>query len=358
MLKKILLLLIIILLVTLIYISANSKIVKDFKDGKNINILFVLDDVEQNETIRFFVAKYNSLNEYIKVVFIDEDITILYKTKKARILKDMILEVKPEKQIEFIKTEVEKLLDNELSIDYYVCLNNETFKNIINTFSKKEDLKNNLNLLDIIFQKDVFRDTKIVATIKVLNYIYNSFNRFSFIKFIKDLYNKNIVIQTNFELKDLFLLYAYILNEDKIIKYADIPTINKRKRIEIDEQNREKIVGFLNNDTIKYENYLKIEVLNTTDKSRLAIKAVDKIRENKFDVIDWGSSSKRYKFTTIYDLVNNYEQVKEIKTILSCGEIIFRPKEKPLAEVSVLLGEDCNIYDKLDRETKVRSDSL
>ena len=112
MLKKILLLLILILLVILIFISANSKIVKDFKNGKNINILFILDDIEQNENIKFFVAKYNSLNEYIKVVFIDEDITILYKTKKARILKDMILEVKPEKQIEFIKLETEKLFGN------------------------------------------------------------------------------------------------------------------------------------------------------------------------------------------------------------------------------------------------------
>ena len=350
MLKKILLLLIVMLLGVLIYISANSKIIRDFKDGKNINILFVLDDVEHNETIKFFVAKYNSLNENIKVVFIDEDITILYKTKKARILKDMILEVKAEKQIEFIKTEVEKLFDNELAIDYCVSLNNETFKNIIEVFSKQKDLENNLKLFDIIMQKDAYRETNIVATIKLLNYIYNNFNRFSFIKFIKELYNKKIVIKTNFKFKDLFLLYAYFLNEDKTIKYADIPTINRRKRIEIDEKNREKIISFINNDTIKYENYLKVEVLNTTDKSRLAIKAVDKIRENNFDVVDWGSSSKKYIFTAIYDLVDNYEKTKQIKDIINCGEVIFKPQERTLVDVSVLLGQDCNIYDKLDRE--------
>lgn len=350
MLKKICLLLIVAFLGFLIYSSANSKIVKDFKDGKNINILFVLDDVEQNETIKFFVAKYNSLNEYIKVLFIDENITILFKTKKARILKDMILEEKSGKQIDFIKSETEKLINNELSIDYYVCLNNETFKNIVEIFSKKEDLNNNLNLLDIILQKDDNRDTNIVATIKLLNHIYNNFNRFSFIKFIKELYNKNIVIKTNFELKDLFLLYTYFLNEDKTIKYADIPTIKRKKRIEIDEKNIEKIIDFLNNNNIKYENYLKVEVLNTTDRSRLAIKAVDKIRENYFDVVDWGSSSKKYKFTTIYDLVDDYENIKQIKDIINCGEVIFKPQERPLVDVSVLLGQDCNIYDKLDRK--------
>ena len=352
MLKKILLFLILILLVALIYVSSNSKIVKDFKNGKNINILFVLDDVEQNGAIKFFVARYNSLNEYIKVVFIDDDITILYKTKKARILKDMILEVKPEKQIEFIKTETEKLFDNELSIDYYVCLNNKTFINIIKIFSKQEDLDKNLNLFDIILQKDCYRDTNIVATIKLLNYIYNNFNRFSFIRFIKELYNKEVVIKTNFEFKDLFLLYAYFLNENKIIKYADIPTINRRKRIEIDDKNKDKIIDFLNNDIIKYDNYLKVEVLNTTNKSRLAIKAVDKIREKDFDVFDWGSSSKKYEFTTIFDLVNNYEKIKEIKNILNCGEIIFKPQERTLVDVSVLLGQDCIIYDKLDRESE------
>ena len=52
MLKKIVLFLILALLCVLIYISANSKIVKDFKDGKNINVLFILDDVENNETIK------------------------------------------------------------------------------------------------------------------------------------------------------------------------------------------------------------------------------------------------------------------------------------------------------------------
>ena len=352
MLKKILLLLIVALLGVLIYFSATSKIVKDFKEGKNINVLFILDDVEDNENVKFFVMKYNSLNEYIKAVFIDENITILYKTKKARILKEMILEVKPENQIEFIKSETEKLFDEKLNIDYYVCLNKETLNNLIEVFSKQEQLDNNLKLVNMGLQSEIDRDTKIVAWIKVFNSMYSNFNRWSFIKLIKNLYNKNITIKTNFEFKDLFLLYSYFLNEDKVIQYADIPTVNRRKRIEIDEINKIKVIEFFNNNDFKDENYLKIEVLNATSKSRLAIKAVDKLRQNDFDVIDWGASSKKYEFTTIVDLINNYEKIKEIKNILNCGEIIFRPKDRPLTDVSVLLGQDCNIYDKLDRESE------
>jgi hypothetical protein len=283
-------------------------------------------------------------------VFIDENITILYKDIKAKILKDMILAVDTEKRTEFIKSEAEKFFDNKLNIDYSVTLNKESFKNIIKVFSKQEDLNNNLNLFDICLQSDNDRDTKMVAFIKIVNYIYNNFNRFSFIKLVKDFYHKNIVIKSNFEFKDLFLLYSYFLNENKTIKYADIPTLNRRKRIEIDENNRTKIIDFYDRDDFTGENYLRVEVLNATSKIRLAIKAVDKIREKDFDVVDWGSSSKKYEFTTIFDLVNNYDKIKEIKDVLNCGEIIFRPKERPLTDVSVFLGQDCNIYDKLDRE--------
>ena len=118
------------------------------------------------------------------------------------------------------------------------------------------------------------------------------------------------------------------------------------------QENRIKIIDFFDNDYSSSGNYLKVEVLNTTNKSRLAIKAVDKIRENDFDVMDWGSSSKKYEFTTIFDFVNDYEKIKEIKDVLGCGEIIFRPKENSLMNVSVLLGQDCTIYDKLDRESE------
>ncbi|MBR3655152.1 MAG: LytR C-terminal domain-containing protein [Elusimicrobia bacterium] len=349
--KKFLLLLIVALLGTLIYFSATSKMVKDFKEGKNINILFILDDVENNGNIKFFIAKYNSLNEYIRLSFIDENVTIVYKTKKARILKDMILETKPENRKEFIKSEVEKLFDNKISFDYYVNITEKDFKNVIEVFSKQENLENNLNLFDTFLRSETDRDTCLVAAIKDLNYIYDNFNRMVFIKVIKELYNKNIVIDTNFEFKDLFLLYSYFLNEDKTIKYADYPTVYKRKRIEVDENNKEKIIDFFENDTVEYKDNVRVEVLNTTNKSRLAIKAVDKLREDLFDVVDWGSSSKKYEFTTIIDFVNNYEKIKEIKDVLNCGEIIFRPQDRPLTDVSVLLGQDCTIYDKLDRES-------
>ena len=64
--------------------------------------------------------------------------TTYIESKKTRILKDMILEVEPEKRTEFIESETKKLFDDKLNIDYSVTLNKESFKNIIKVFSKKE----------------------------------------------------------------------------------------------------------------------------------------------------------------------------------------------------------------------------
>lgn len=348
MLKKILLFLILILLCILIYFSATSKIVRDIKDGKDFNILFVINDSLNHENIKLAVAKYNSLDEYIKVLFIDENITILHKTKKSRTLKEKIVDVKFENRVKFIRAELENIFDNKFELNYYIDINEKDFKNIIKIFSKQKDLEQNLKLFDTSLQPEIDRNTHIAVSIKIFNYIYNNFNRLVFINLIKSLYNKDIILKTNFQLKDLFLLYSNLLNENKNIKYADIPTLYRRNRIELDINNKQKIIDFFEKDEFKTQN-LKVEVLNTTNKNRLAIKAVDKLRENNFDVIDWGASSKKYEYTIMVDLVNNYEQTKEIKKILNCGEIVFRPADKTLTDVSVLLGQDCSIYDKLDR---------
>ena len=112
----------------------------------------------------------------------------------------------------------------------------------------------------------------------------------------------------------------------------------------------EKINNFLSDNNKYNDEKLRIEVLNTTGKSRLAIKAANKLRQNNFDVFDWGANSKKYLFSIIFDFVDNYNNCAKIKEILNCGEIIFRPEERDYTDISVQLGDDCIIYDKLDRQ--------
>ena len=73
------------------------------------------------------------------------------------------------------------------------------------------------------------------------------------------------------------------------------------------------------------------------------------MRENNFDVIEWKNSKHKCDLTIIFDLVDNYKQMKKIKNVLECGEIIFVPNNLLLTNTTIFLGQDCKIYDKLDR---------
>ncbi len=355
MLKKTVILLSIVAIIVIFFIGIylyqfyKSNVVRNIKNYNDINILFITknNSNEENTNFKLFVIKYNLSDKYTKVFFIDENITILQRKIKSRTLNEMILSVQEDKRIDFIKTEIEKLLDNKIKINYYVSTDIKNITNIIKLLSKENDTKNNLILLDNYLKEDKDRIKELYSSIKVINYIKTNINFFNYINFIKGLKSSIIVLKTNFSLTDIFFLYKY-LKEDKEIRYADIPIINKRKRIETDEDNKDKVINFLNNNN-KQDNKLKLQIFNATNKNRLALKAANKLRANKFDVIEWKGYNHKYDFTIIFDLVDNYEQMKEIKKVLNCGEIIFVPNKLLLTDTMVFLGQDCKIYDKLDR---------
>ena len=353
MLKKIIILLIIISIIFFVgiylYLYYKSNVIKSIKEYNDINVVFIIKNDSNKENIKFklFIIKYSLLDKYIKIFFIDENITILQKIIKSKTLNEMILAVKEDKQIDFTKSEIEKILDNKLKIDYYVLLDTKNLKTIIELFSKEEDIEKNLMLMDNCLNENTDRIKALSSSMKLINYIKTNINIFSYIKFIKNLKNNNIFLKTNFSLKDIFFLYRY-LNGGRTIRYADIPTLHKRNRTEVDEDNKGKFINFLNNNN-EQNNKLKIQIFNATNKSRLALKAVDKLRENNFDVIEWKNSKHKCDLTIIFDLVDNYEQMKKIKKVLGCGEIIFVPNNLLLIDTTIFLGQDCKIYDKLDR---------
>lgn len=357
MVKKIFLFIIILFIIVTICFFMTSKILKNIDFRKDINILFVFKDCSNNDNknvkIKFLISKYSNYDKYIKMIFVDENVTIIQKKKKSKTLKEMIVETEDKQQIDFAKKEIEKLFDNKLEFDFYISFDYENMEKLVEIFSKKKDFEYNKTLLNKCFNSDIDRDNRIIFSIKILNYMYSNSGIFSLLNLLKCLYDKSFILQTNLKTKEFLLLYLKMFKCDKVIKYADIPTVYRRNRTEIDINSMPKIINFFDKDEFtKEKNDLKIEILNSTNKSRLAIKAANKLRENNFDVVDWGSSLKKCDFTIIFDLVNSFENITEIKRILNCGEIIFRPADRPLTDVSVLLGQDCNIYDKLDRQSE------
>lgn len=346
--NRIFLLLSIISILVLSSLSAEAISLPSWNSETKMNILYILKD---SSKVNFFAVKYDSTDKFIRVCFIDENISVVSssKNKKFKTLKEIFLETEDAKQISTAKSEIEKIFNNKIKFDRYILFDEKFLNKVVNIFSKEKDLQDNINLLKISYSSDD-RYTADIASVKILDNLYNNINRWNMIDLLKSFYKKDFTLKTNFNLKEILFAYPKILNENKIFKYADVPVITKKNSLRIDSTGVEKIVSFFSDNGCKYDNSaLRIEILNTTTKSRMAIKAANKLRENEFDVFDWGSNSNRYAFTIIFDFVDNYEKAVEIKKILNCGEIIFKPEERDFTDISVQLGEDCFIYDKLDR---------
>ncbi|MBQ3835247.1 MAG: LytR C-terminal domain-containing protein [Elusimicrobia bacterium] len=345
--KKIFLLLTVSTLIVFATVSADAFSLP-WNIRKDMNILFVL---KYSDKINFFAVRYSPSANSIKICFVDENIFVqsASKKKKMKPLKETFFETEENKQISVAKTEIERIFNGKMKFDSYVLFDDMFLKTLINIFSSQKDLHKNKNMLNILYS-DEDRYNANVALIKIFESIYTNIDRWKIISLLKSFYKKDFVLETNFTLKDVLISYSSILEENKVLKYADIPVINKRNVLRADSLGVEKINNFLSDNNKYNDEKLRIEVLNTTGKSRLAIKAANKLRQNNFDVFDWGANSKKYLFSIIFDFVDNYNNCAKIKEILNCGEIIFRPEERDYTDISVQLGDDCIIYDKLDRQ--------
>jgi len=87
----------------------------------------------------------------------------------------------------------------------------------------------------------------------------------------------------------------------------------------------------------------RIEVWNASGKPKLAEQVTWLLRQQGFDVINYGTFSTRQKKTLIKDLTGDLRGAQKIAEIISCGEVVTRFDEKRYMDVSVTLGEDCNI---------------
>lgn len=356
MLKKIILVLFACLITTstvLYYISDLSKYITD---GNTINALIVIEGNKETypDILKFFLCQYNPETKRIRILFINENIAILQKKSKTRTLKEFFYAEQENNRIDFIQKEISKLLNNTLNIDYYIYSDTDSLNSFLKLFNETE--VNNLCGND--FFKNISNNgnylNNIVMNIKVIKYIIVHFNRSMLVDFIKFLKNQNIAITTNLKLVDCVTIGRIIKAINvKDITFIDIPVVMRRNRIEIDTASFNKVIEILNGDFI-FENTGKVnlKVLNASNKSRLADKAVNMLRQNSFDVFYWGNESQKNNFTIVLDMINNHEKSSQIVDILGCGEVLVVPSPKPFADMTVLLGNDCNLYDKLDKIRK------
>jgi len=339
-------LLIIFLLIILASTAFYYFLDETYKNISTKNILFVIDDIHQNdEKPIFLLSQFFPDANKLQFIFINEEISILRKRAKTKTLLQLYSEYETDKKIELIKKDIEGLFDNTITIDCFINID----KNIFKDFFKLFDENINQNLLNNITDKTNYYNY-VYSTIKIIKNTVNNINRTKLFKLL--LFIKHNKINTDIELKNLL----YLIKLQKIsIVFADIPIIQNKKRIEIDTKYKNNIVqllinsyrsnSFLNNKTI-------IEVLNASNTNRIASKAANKLIENGFDVFNWSNSKNKIDNTLIIDLINNEEEALKIRKLFNCGEILILPAPKNFADMTVLIGQDCNISDKFDIKPK------
>jgi hypothetical protein len=95
-----------------------------------------------------------------------------------------------------------------------------------------------------------------------------------------------------------------------------------------------------------------VEVWNASGRPGLAEKISWILRQNGYDVTDWGNYSTMQKKTVIKDLTDNLRAAQKISEIIQCGEVIERYDNKRFADISIELGEDCVIG--IGKDTKLK----
>lgn len=354
--KKIILVFFVCLIIASSVLYYISDISEYLCENRTINILIVIEGnkVTCPDTLKFFLCQYSPKTKRIQLLFINENITILQKKLKSRTLKELFYIEKENNRINFIQEEICKLFKNTLDIDYYIYSDTDSLNSFLKLFNETEvnNLFGNDFLKNILNNRNYLNN--IVMNIKIIKYMIINFNRSMIVDVIKFFKNKNIEISTNFKLIDCVPIGRIIKNINiKDIIFVDIPTVMRRNRIEIDTLSFDKVIEILNSDFMQeHTDKVNLKVLNASNKSRLADKAVNMLRQNSFDVFYWGNESQKNNFTIILDLINNHEKSSQIVDILGCGEVLVVPNPKPFADMTVLLGNDCILYDKLDKIQK------
>ncbi|WP_413854562.1 LytR C-terminal domain-containing protein [Candidatus Ruminimicrobium bovinum] len=340
MLKKILLIIFLIpvVLSCFLYYSLDEK----YKNAKDLNILFVIeDDINQAKNTPIFLLAQYFPNKYkLQIIFINEQISILKRRTKTKTISQLYSEYEHDKRIISISKEFEELFDNSIKTDYFINIDKNTFKDFFKLFDKNIDQ----NLLNNITDKTNYYNY-ICSNMHLIKIVINNFDRTKI--FDISMFIKHNVINT--DIKPKFLLYLLNIKKPNIV-FADIPTIKSKGRIEIDSKNKDKILQLLN-DSYKNKSFLNdkiiVEVLNASNKKRLASKAANKLIENGFDVFNWTNSSSKTNNTIVIDLINN-ENVSKICKLFDCENVLLLPAPKNFADVTLLLGDDCNLSDKFD----------
>jgi len=104
-----------------------------------------------------------------------------------------------------------------------------------------------------------------------------------------------------------------------------------------------KVLTFLNEKEITYENAITVEVLNASPQKGLAKLVRDKLLQYGINVIYYGNSNNSSKVTRIIDRVGKLDKAEQIGAIMRCKNIETAINLNAGVDVTIIIGEDFNM---------------
>jgi len=372
-----------IIVVISLYLSYTSSLARAIRNGELINGLVLgtdyVDYSRHSDTLVF--ANYTPAKRFLNIISIPRDTHFCPQGYHFQRINEIYAYHYRMKKNDFLACQevrrgVEQLFGNRVTIPYYIQFDYTSFRQIIDLLGgitidvdepmHYDDAAGNLH---IHFEPGQHR----LNGQRALEYVrYRGkagdigrvFRQQQFLKAALSRLKNPIVllrlpeivrvmskeIKTNLTFWDL--LSGVLEFKDlraKDIRLAQLPGTPKTDYWEIDAENCAGLLDkiFPSSNTVTSSGpKIRVEVWNASGKNKLAEKINWVLRQQGYDVIEWGTFSVRQKKTLIKDLTGDLRSAQRIAEILNCGEVITRYDTKRFIDISVTLGEDCAIDEK------------
>jgi hypothetical protein len=335
--------LLIVFIVAYVYIYKNDVVYRTIKDKGAVSFSVLLYDTDNmvDDRLDSYQIIYDCKGNLLKILCVNIDVVVLKKWERAKSLKTLFYEnQKKDLKIAIDKfyLDLHEVIGSGASSDFYI---NMSFKIFNDIFGDDKNIKSLLMVND--FEN---KDLELLNCFEIIESVLH-LPPYRFFKVFKNYKYVNINIP---KISFGTLMFKIKKHKPEII-FCEMPVSLAKTRI---EPNKKDIEEFL--DKIYYRNVnvsekdIVIDIKNASRHPRMAEKATWLLRDNKFDVLDWGSFPIFYDKTIIKDYKGNFKQALKIAKILRSGKVIVSYNSDVYADINVFIGKDCKIYDNLDKK--------
>ncbi|MDR1511270.1 MAG: LytR C-terminal domain-containing protein [Endomicrobium sp.] len=305
-----------------------------------MSFIFLLYDVEKVFSERFnaYVFLYDKKTNILKILSINPDVVIFKERERARSLKECFYKNSKKSINMAVKnfySNLQKVMGSVAATNFYISTSFKRFD--IMTGRDKE--------FKLILSKNNFEDKNL-----------DSLNCFEMVERILYLIPCKIIkilksysfFDTNVSKLSFLLSFVGFKFLNPILMFCEMPVKYKNTRVELDKQNIEEFLSkvYFNSLTSQIDtNELLVDVKNASKKPRAAEETTWFLRENNFDILDWGNFYGIYNETLIKDYKGNFKQALKIAEALKIGKVIVSYNNNIYYDISVIIGKDykqCN----------------